>query len=509
MERDIVIVGAGATAISVFVRLVECDGIAGIRLVDPRPAGLGTAFGTTDPALLCNTSADVTSLDPEGASDLVAHLASRGWPVAPGDFVPRFLVGQYCRERYQDARRRALARGIRVEQVRARAVTVEARSAPGGRYGVVLDDGTRLGADDVLLCQGLERPNVPALVRPHLADPRLLASPYPVGRLTALPTSARVLVLGSKLSAVDAALVLCRDGRNVTLASRSSQLPAVRTRLVRPVHPRDEAPADPGGAGGAGGDATGLDAFARHVRRQPAPGAPGARARLDHEAALAAAGQVPWQDRVAEVIDRVNEVTADWSPADRAAVLARHGEPVSRYISSIPLRNARLLQHHLAKETLVLADGFPSSVTAGPGGWRVRWADGSEGHFDHIVCATGFLRPTAVVRPGEAALHLDGPGEDRGVGEAREPEVTGRLRLRLAPGGPEERIWVLGPSAHPRTAIVNYLRTAALHARDVAAQFTGPTPTSAAATEPAAPGPYPAPAPVPTAVSALQEGPTP
>lgn len=465
------IVGAGATAISVFVRLAECDGITGIRLVDPRPAGLGIAFGTAEPALLCNTSADVTSLLPEGTSDLVAYLASRGWPVGPGDFVPRFLVGQYCRERYQRARRRARARGVRVEQVRARAVAV--RPAPGGRYDVELGDGTRLTADDVLLCHGLERPNVPDLVRPYLQDPRLLPSPYPVQRLTALPTSARVLVLGSKLSAVDAALVLCRDGRNVTLASRSGQLPAVRTRLVRPAgHAAADRACPPG-------DTTGLDAFARHVRRQPVPAGPGARARLDHETALAAAGRVPWQDQVADVIDRVNQVTADWSAGDRAAVMARHGEPVSRYISSIPLRNARLLQHHLAKETLVLADGFPSSVTVGPGGWRVRWADGSEGHFDHVVCATGFLRPAAVVRPGGPVLHLEDPGEGRYRGEHPVPEVTERFRLRLAPGRPEERIWVLGPSAHPRTAIVNYLRTAALHARDVAAQFAVPFPVPA------------------------------
>jgi uncharacterized NAD(P)/FAD-binding protein YdhS len=459
-----VIVGAGATAVSVFTRVCEIEGISGIRLVDPRPAGLGVAFGTAEPALLCNTSADVTSLEPDGASDLVAYLTARGWPVAPGDFVPRFLVGQYCRERYRRARRRALDAGTSVSQVHARVVAVHPAQTAG--YWVELDDGTRLEADDVLLCHGLEAPKVPGPVRPHVGHPRLLLSPYPARRLARLPESARVLVLGSKLSAVDAALMLCRDGRTVTMASPSGRLPAVRTRLVR----RPGPPARP--AAHAHGE-TVLGGFGELTRRQaPAPHDTGL-AVLDHECVLAESGRALWQDEVAEVIDRVNEVTASWEPADRAALLRDHAETISRFISAIPLRNARILARHMAKELLTVTD-MPVSVTApaGPGGWKVRWGDGRELHFDHVVCATGFARPSLTVTSGPV-LRLGDDGRHQASPVV--PEITDRLRVRLAPDRPEERIWALGASSHPRTAIVNYLRTAAVQAKNVADQLATPT----------------------------------
>ncbi|MEE1927325.1 FAD/NAD(P)-binding protein [Streptomyces sp. TRM 70351] len=478
MNRNVAIVGAGATAVGVFARLAGADGLSQVCLIDPRPAGLGVAFGTSDPALLCNTSADVTSLDPDGESGLLRHLSARGWPVRREDFVPRHLVGQYLREEFLARRAQARARGVRVRQAADRATAVR---RAGGGYAVELAGGGRVTATDVLLCPGLEQPRLPAVLARHAGRPRLLTSPYPVERLRALPPSARVLVLGSKLSAIDAALVLCRDGRTVTMASPSGRLPAVRTRLTRQDTPRlDHAawaahhPDDP--------DLDGLvlrgvlRAMAAAGGGRPRWRAPrdeaGALQRLDGDLARAEAGALPWQDLVAEIIDLVNETTAGWDPAHRSAVLARHAEPVSRYISAIPLANARLLAGHLAKGTLTVTAGIPETVTARPDGFTVRWPDGTQGVVDHIVCATGFGKPALHTTPGRDGVLLgDGPDGPGGRAPREAPELTERLRLRFAPGAPEERVWVLGAASHPRAAIVNYLRTAALQARLVGDQL--------------------------------------
>ncbi|MEU4932870.1 FAD/NAD(P)-binding protein [Streptomyces yokosukanensis] len=476
MHRDIVIIGGGATAVAAFTQVVRTPGIASVTTVDPNPVGLGHAFGVSDPLLLCNTSVDVTSLRPDGPSDLLDYLSARGWAARPEDFVPRYLVGHYCRERYLSGRREAERHGTAVAHHRARATTVRA-TADG--YRVELDDGRRLAATDVLVCLGLDRPRLPELLRPYDGHPRLLPQPYPTGRLRALPDKAEVLVLGSKLSAVDAALVLCADGRRTVMTSPSGRLPAVRTRLCRPDRPlldsRRWQRLDPRAedldreltrlllrAIGRAGAGLGL--------RAQTSSAAVPEERLRQELALAAAGRVPWQDVIAEVIDAINDWTAPWDPALRAEVLGRYRGLMSRYISSIPARNARLISGHLDSGRLSLAPGYPVGIepVADDDGWEVEWPDGRHERFTHVVCGTGFHTPQLdAAAPG---VYRIGPS----VVHDAAPEITEDLRLVDPHRGSTERIWVLGAAAHSRTAIVNYLNTAAKQAQRVAAQFTAP-----------------------------------
>ncbi|WP_198659266.1 FAD/NAD(P)-binding protein [Nocardiopsis sp. FIRDI 009] len=478
MRRTVVVIGGGATGVSALLHIAPLPQVARVDVVDPRPPGLGPAFGDPDPALLCNTSLDVTSLRPDGPSDLLTYLGVRGWPVANGTFVPRFLVGQYCRERYLWARDRAAERGATVAHVRDRA---EAVRSTGGGYRVELASGASLVASDVLVCAGLSTPRPPDLVRPHLGHEALSESPYPVARLRGLPADARVLVLGTGLSAIDAALVLCSGGRRVTMASPSGRLPAVRTRLTRPERSR----LDLSCLGTPGVAPTDRDpAVLRSLVSALAKVAPGLPlrhqvaaggdpvARLREETELAERGLTAWQDLVSEVIDQVNEHTVDWPPHERSALLARYREAVFRYVSAIPLANARALVGHCDDGLLSVADGSPTRLDRAGDRWRVRWRSGAE-DFDHVVCATGLREPRLRVDPPDT-LRLESGGAE--PTDEERPLVTERLRVRLAADRPEERIWLLGSTSRPRTAIPNYLREAAAHARAVADQWAATPP---------------------------------
>ncbi|KQV19509.1 MULTISPECIES: FAD/NAD(P)-binding protein [unclassified Kitasatospora] len=478
-SRDVVIVGGGATAVSTFTQLTaKLSPGDSVTIVDPNPVGFGHAFGTSDPLLLCNTSVDVTSLRADDGSDLLDYLSSRGWPAHPEDFVPRYLVGQYCRERYQESRRRAERRGIRIEHRRTRATAV--RRETNGSYSVELTGSTPLFATDVLLCLGLDRPVLPEPVRRHAGHPAMLDAPYPVDRLRELPRDAEVLVLGTKLSAIDAALVLCRDGRRTVMTSPSGELPAVRTRLRRPERPlldTDRWQRLTPGTANLDREVARLLVEAVNRADRPLPlreqtspaGAPATR--LERELALAAAGRVPWQDVVAEVIDTVNDWTAAWPATTRADVLGRYRTVMSRYISAIPERNARLLAEHLAAGRLSVATGYPASIEPeGPASWRVEWPDGRVEHFTHVVCGTGFQKPQlSLAGPGSYRIGPPGPG-------AAVPEITADLRLREPEHPTPDRIWVVGAAAHHRTAIVNYLNAAAKQAARIAAQFATAVP---------------------------------
>ncbi|GAA4666765.1 hypothetical protein GCM10023347_19340 [Streptomyces chumphonensis] len=218
---QLVVIGGGAAATAVLHQLAKDAGFRPetVTVVDPRPVGFGLAFGTTDPKLRCNTSVDVTALHRANRSDLQCYLAARGWPVGRSDFVPRALVAHYCRERFARAQRELKARGIHMRHVAARAHTVRRAHHPADRYRITLSDGSALEATDVVVAVGGDQPLLPEVLREHADHPDLLIGPYPTERLRALPGDARVLVLGSKLSAVDAALVLCRSDRQVTLCS--------------------------------------------------------------------------------------------------------------------------------------------------------------------------------------------------------------------------------------------------------------------------------------------------
>ncbi len=466
--------GGGATAVSAMAHLVRlCGGVESVTFAAPLPIGLGTAFGTTDPALLCNTSVDVTSLIAEGESDLLAYLAARGHPVHRDDFVPRWLVGQYCRERFgryvEDARRA----GVRVTHFRDHATAVE-RVRDG--YRVALRSGGFITGTDVLLCHGADVPVLPDDIRPYAGHPRLIEAAHPAHRLRKLPPEARVLVVGTKLSAIDAALVLAGDARRrVVLTSPSGELPAVRTRLRRMPSPV----LDHGVWAGVGPDDENLDrALTRQLlsaARSVRPGGPGgpvgvrrfpgdAAETLREETRLAAAAHIPWQDVVAELIDVLNAYASRWDAGSRSTVLERYRALMSRYISAIPLRNASLLLRHLSDGRLRVSPRYPLRVEPHEAGWTVEWPGGSRESFDHLVCAAGYRPPP--MRRAPNGLRI-GHG-CRGAA----PEVLEDLRVRFTPEGPAERVWALGAGAGSRYPIVNYLRAAAQHAAVVARQLS-------------------------------------
>lgn len=436
--KRIVIVGGGPTAVAALTHLGSVSGIDEVTIASWNEIGLTQPFSPGDTRFICNTSLDVTSLDPDGPSDLLRYLAGRGWPVHRDDFIPRYLVGSYARERYLAARDSMSRAGVRVRHQRD-----EVRSVVGepGAYRLALASGRVLSAGDVLLCTGSGSPFVPPVLQEHVESIGVTVLPASPAELRAVPAGARVLLLGSKLSAVDTALILCPRGCQVVMASPSGQLPAVRTRLTRqPAHGFAVQWQDRAGWA----TETDIRRTARELLRAARAGADGpsglipgrhlhALARLRTETERAAAGKVPWQDVIAEVIDAMNTVLPHWPAPDRQRILALHRKAVSRYVSAIPERNARLLLHYADAGLLSLAGLCPERIDQEPGGgWRVKWQDGSASRFDHVVSAAGHRRPThTVTASGE--LRLD----------------RGSHRTGLPYGSAPTSGWNAAPTVHP------------------------------------------------------------
>jgi uncharacterized NAD(P)/FAD-binding protein YdhS len=281
---DFTIIGGGASGTATLLQLARAlsggaaDGSADpgrfrVRVVE-REGAFGPGFPHADrnalPFHLINMCArDMGVLDgrPEDFQDWLDErrpALARDFPGyrpflespwlrdGPCTYVPRGVMGVYLEERFRESADRlrrigasvTLLSGWEAEDLREEggALRVFLRRAGGGETRV-------LATDRVLLATGHWFDATP--------DGRFFPSPWPPRSLAeAVPPGARVGVIGTSLSALDAALTLTADGafargasgglayrpsgrpRSITLYSRSGLLPRVRGRAgpYRNVH---------------------------------------------------------------------------------------------------------------------------------------------------------------------------------------------------------------------------------------------------------------------------------
>ncbi|UQU66756.1 FAD/NAD(P)-binding protein [Couchioplanes caeruleus] len=215
MQRTVAVVGGGCSGVLVTRELLD-NGEDDVVLVEPGEPGGGVAYGLAQPWHLLNSRAGAMSADPDDPG----HFA-RWSGAAPSEFRPRSEYGRYLRT-VLDATVAAHPGRFRLRQARA------TRVFPGADGGaVVLDDGTAVRADHVVLAAG-----GPAPARQRLGHRNYIDDPWRPGVLDALPPDRPVLLVGTGLTAVDVALTLTADGRRtapVVAVSRRGLLPLTHT----------------------------------------------------------------------------------------------------------------------------------------------------------------------------------------------------------------------------------------------------------------------------------------
>lgn len=233
----VVIAGGGAAGSLVAIQLARAWPAARplqVTLLDRGGAfGRGVAYATDDPAHLLNVTADAMSAFADRPADFALWADARGLAERGGrSFVPRAAYGAYLSERLAAAER-AHPGAIHRRVGAAVAIATAARD-----MRVHLADGGVLAADAVVLATGLSRPSaLPGVAIELGGDPRLVEDPWDTRRLRGL-AARHVVIAGTGLTMVDAALTLARrpDCR-VTAVSRSGLLPRAHRDQVRAVPP--------------------------------------------------------------------------------------------------------------------------------------------------------------------------------------------------------------------------------------------------------------------------------
>jgi uncharacterized NAD(P)/FAD-binding protein YdhS len=247
-RERVAIVGGGAAGSLAAVQLLQRP--AGgreleVHLVDSGGRfARGVAYGTDDRRHLLNVPAIRMGALPARPEHFHEWLRRTGRDLPEAAFVPRGLYGDYLAELLDEAEAAATAHRARLRRCWA-TVQVIAPAADGA-LRVELEGAEPLTVDRVVLALGPPRGADPIEVPPALRRSGVwVDDPWATGALDEAAAAAEVLILGTGLTMVDAALSLGDrpGGPRVHAYSRSGRLPRRHRRDLTRVE-RFPLPAD-------------------------------------------------------------------------------------------------------------------------------------------------------------------------------------------------------------------------------------------------------------------------
>lgn len=306
--RRIAIVGAGFSGAVTAVQLLRQAPPEGLQVVLINESGRmarGLAYGTHNVEHVLNVPAGNMSALADDPDDFVRYCRWSDPRVQPGSFVSRRLYGAYLEALLSAAEFTGPA-GATLERLVGRVVGLHT-GGPGGRVELLLEHGSAVLADQVVLAFGHFTPidPLPAAAL-QAAGARYIRDPWRPGALAQVGPADEVLLVGAGLTAVDVAIVLARGGRSGRLHSTS------RRGLAPQSHRRS-------GAAPGALDASALVAAMGGTLRQQW------RVLRRHVREMLARGE-DWRDAIGALRPHTPALWQRLSPVDRARFL-RHVRP--------------------------------------------------------------------------------------------------------------------------------------------------------------------------------------
>jgi uncharacterized NAD(P)/FAD-binding protein YdhS len=416
--RDIAVVGAGAAGTLTAMRLLHNaaagdDAPARVWLIGTGATGRGLAFGTDAPHHLLNVPAANMSAHRDDPHHFVRWLGDRG---TGGDFVPRGLYGRYLAESLDAASRRCGAPDL--ARVHDRVVGISHRpDRTEASLSLRLASGQSLDVDAAVLALGNFPPHLGWAPPPLRASARFFADLWAPGALAAVPDDGDVLLVGTGLTMVDAALTLQRPGRVVHAVSRHGLVPQSHAAapLVVPAAPRLDA-------------RSGLSALRRAVLRHIA------HCRRTHG---------DWRPGVDSLRPLTVTLWQQLSPADQVRFLDEDLRLWETHRHRIPPVSAKALDEAMRAGRVTASPGAVADARPAADALDVLLNDGRCLRVAAVVNCTGSqMDLSRVDDPLVTGLLASGLGTPAPVGGGFDTTPSGRLRP--APDHAPAPLWTLG-----------------------------------------------------------------
>lgn len=381
----LIIAGGGVSALSLLKTLSLTPQIKAsiTEIVIYAPYGLGYAsnFFNQPQSSLCNTSAGVMSLVYDQPNQYVDWLTQQGLVYKASDFTPRSLYGRFLREEAYHVM--CAFQNLEIP------LTVLNEAVSSFEY-----------AQDKVLCfspSGLNKADYLVIATGHqkrsTSTPNYLYYPEHQEHIMANDFDGqRVLVLGSRLSAIDAILLLeDKKLRQLDVASRSAHFPAVRKKLLR---------TDP--------KVLNTEHIISEARRSGISVYTQFTQAMHDEISLHFEGDISvihhdgleqlnvdinnmlnnnigWEDTLDNIMLHLNTLWPHFSEAERSMFYKQYGEFMKRYLYAFPVQNAQRLQKSLTKFNARILTGDCRHLCLNPDGQFV--LDTST--YDYVIDASG------------------------------------------------------------------------------------------------------------------------
>ena len=229
-KSDIVIIGGGACGVAVTAQIVELvkkgKTLRSMTLIEKnKSVGPGLAY-SSDACVnsILNMQAKTMGIyadDPEHFT----RWTDTHFPNLKGHLFPqRHVYGTYLASVLDGVMKDATQNGVVFRVVNDEAMDIRPVEQD---VEVILDRGTRIQTPNAVLALG----NFLTTLHPELiGSPGFFTSPWPLNRLKVIPPDASVSILGSGLTAIDAAIFLVQNGHRgkISFMSRNGRLPKVQ-----------------------------------------------------------------------------------------------------------------------------------------------------------------------------------------------------------------------------------------------------------------------------------------
>ncbi|HEX8528151.1 FAD/NAD(P)-binding protein [Allosphingosinicella sp.] len=394
------VIGGGLSGALQSIHLLR-EGAERVLLIERgRTPGRGVAYGTDRPEHLLNVPARRMSAFPDDPDHFVRWFEARCGGTAE-DFAPRMLYGDYVVELLDQA-------GDRLEVVRGEAVAID-------RGVVILGDGRAIEAESGVLALGNFAPATPSGVDPSALGDRWVADPWSSELAVGLNAGDAVLLLGTGLTAVDAALTLDSTGFSGRIVALSRRGLAPRAHAAREPADSPDQMLQPKAL-----------ALLRHIRRR--------------------SGEVGWRRAVHELRNVTQALWRSAGMAERRRFL-RHLRPwwdVHRH-KIAPAVAERIAAMEQSGRLSFVAGRMLSTAGDGTVRWRPRGGESIETlNAARIVNCTG--PELHVARVGEPLLDsLLGAGSIRPDPCRLGIDVDGECRVLSAGGIASTSLYAIGP----------------------------------------------------------------
>jgi uncharacterized NAD(P)/FAD-binding protein YdhS len=231
--NDIAIVGMGVGGLASLIQLVEdpilSKKIKTIYVFDKNPINESNIFWHSTDRVYLNTSASLNSLLPGDDNHFYNWALSKpsyaNFNITPETFLPRPVYGSYMKELFELYLEKAKLCSIHVTVINDYVKSYAKRSE---LIQITQSNGIKSLFRYAIFSIGNDRRTKNAYNHLETSDAYLKRPCMPLERYHHIKKHKKVLVIGGRLSAVDAILLLADGRAKITIASRSGTFPSVR-----------------------------------------------------------------------------------------------------------------------------------------------------------------------------------------------------------------------------------------------------------------------------------------